>query len=207
LPDPEPPGVVERLRLGFDVVQPADAGQSLVGPGRVGDPGVVELAAGVGPAPDLGRPRRRAVEQRVVLPQGVGLDVPGVVAQPPLRAVAGVRRGEVEHGVRVVGVPQVHPQVPGSGPPGTRVQYRDRGVVRLNDAGLPNQLRHPVDERLQHAGRGGDPPADGGPGDIDSVPGQDASLAVQGEVVGELGHHHMGDQAGSRQSLPDRLGR
>ena len=176
-------------------------------PGRVARPGVVELPAGVGAAPDLGRPRRGRSNSGVVLLQGVGLDVPGVVPQPRPRPVAGVGRGEVEHRVRVVGVPEVHPQVPGPGPPRARVEDRDRGVVRLDHPRLADQLRHPHDERLEQVGRGGDPAPERGRGEVHPVPGEDACLAVQRQVVGELRHHDVGEEAGAGQPLVDRLGR
>jgi hypothetical protein len=174
---------------------------------RVARPRVVELPPGVGPAPDLRWARGRAVEQRVVLLQGVGLDVPGVAAQPGPRAIAGVGGGEVEHRVRVLGIAEVHPQVTRSGPLGARVEDRDRGVVRLDHPGLPHQLGHPVDERLQQVGRGGDPAPEGGRGEVHPVPGEDAVLAVQRQVIGELRYDDVGEQAGSGEPLVDRLGR
>jgi transposase len=160
----------------------------------------------MGPTRNFGGARRRAIEQRVVLPQGVRLYVPGVAAQPRPRAVAGVRRGKIEHYVRVLGVAQVHPQVAGLGSPRARVEDRDRGVVRLDHPGPSDQLRHPIDQGLEQVGGGGDPAPEGGAGDADPVPGENPALAVEPQVVGELGHHDVGEQPGAGQPLVDRLG-
>jgi hypothetical protein len=106
----------------------------------------------------------------------------------------------------VLGIAEVHPRVTRSGPPGTRVEGRDRGIVRLDQPGPPHQLGHPVDDRLQQVGHGGDPAPEGGRGEVHPVPGEDAMLPVQGQVIGEL-RHDVGEQAGPGEPLVDRLGR
>jgi len=94
------------LRRALDRVQGADAGQSLVRPFGVVEPGVKEVPTHVHHTPDVRGPAR---VHRVVPGVPVGVNEPGLPREERGRRVAGAADGQVEHGVGVGGVADVHP--------------------------------------------------------------------------------------------------
>jgi len=102
------PGQLPLLRIPLDRVQGADAGQRLMTPLRVRKSGVEEVPTGMRPAPDVGGP---GLVHRVVPGVPVGMNEPGKPLEERSRGVPGPADGQVEHGVGVGSVADVHPGV------------------------------------------------------------------------------------------------
>jgi hypothetical protein len=60
-------------------------------------------------------------------------------------------------------------------------------------------LGHPVHDRAQMPGGDVDPVGQRRAIHRDAMAGEDLALAVERQVLGEVGHHDMGDQAFGRQ--------
>jgi hypothetical protein len=166
------PGQVFLVRFPLDRVQGADVSQRLMSPLRIRKPSVEEVPSDVHPAADVRGPAR---VHRVVPGVAVGVDEPLVTFEEGGRGVPRPADRQVEHGVGVPGVPDVHP---GMGCP-PRGEERDRGVVGVQGRGQQDALAHQPVQRGQDAGAGQDLVAQGGPCHLPAQPAEHRLLAVQ----------------------------
>ena len=62
-----------------------------------------------------------------------------------------------------------------------------------------------IDQRLQPHAAGADPLRQGGAGDGQTGAAKDALLPVQRQMIGVLGHQHLGQQTGGRDTFVDHM--
>ena len=185
------------------IVMPSEPQNGVGGPTEVNaSNGVDERLRpdGVGPTPDVRGP---AVIHRVVPGVSVGVDEPGVPREERRRRIARAADRQVEHGVRVRRVTDVHPGV--GRPP--RGQQRHRGVVGVECGRQPDAVAHQPVQRFEHAGTRADLVAQRGPRDVPPEPAKDRLLPVQRQVVDVLRHDDVREQSGGCGAARDRIWR
>lgn len=104
-------------------------------------------------------------------------------------------------------VAEVGPEPAGPGLARPRREHGDRRVVGVENAareGVPGQRVH---QRAQQRRRLPDPVGERRALQFDAVAGVDSALAVERQVVGVLGHQHVGEQARRRPPALDGQGR
>jgi hypothetical protein len=198
--------VIPLRRLKPEPVAPVPAGDGGEGqaPARSSEepPGTPEprlRSDGVHHAPDVRGP---ALVDRVVPGVPVGVDEPLVSPEERGRGVPGSADREVEHGVRVRGIPDVDPGV--GRPP--RGQENHRGVVGVERGRPPDSVAHQSVQRFENPGTRDDLIAQGGPGHLPLQSPEDRLLAVQRQVIDVLRHDDVGEQPGRRGPAGNRLG-
>ena len=88
------------------------------------------------------------------------------------------------------------------------IEHRGGGFVHKQAVGLGQMLSHVVGDRLKMEAGPAGPVAEGGPVELDPLPGVDAGLSVEGHVVAELRDDDLGDQRLGRQAAGhDMFGR
>ena len=84
---------------------------------------------------------------------------------------------------------------------------RHRRVVGVNHARLLHALGHQLDQRLHQLAGTPHPGAHRAAGHVDLLPLEDSFQPVERQVIAELAHRDVGQQARPRQALVDRLRR
>ena len=186
-------------------VQLADQRQHLRGALLVGVLRIVELAARMGPAGDFRH--ASALIDPVVTAVGVGLQVTCEVLQPLRRAVAACgsacsrrrctgwrrRRGSTRCG------PCGIASGPATGPA--------RSCRRCGSPAIAERARSSTRPAARPTRRPPHPGAHRAAGDVDLLTLEDVFQPVQRQVIAQLAHDHVGQQARPRQPLVDRLRR
>lgn len=85
-----------------------------------------------------------------------------------------------------------------------RRQHRHRRVVSMQLGGLECLSRQRRDQRLQQGARAAYPVRQRRALQRHALPGVDLALPIQRQMIGILGHQHVGEQAGARQAAGDR---
>src|SRR3954454_4804087 len=121
-------------------------------------------------------------------------------------AVLGV---EVDHRRRGAAVPgpvvdRVAPQPPGLGPTPAGVEHRQRRVIGEDPGRAHDVPAQQAPQRLQPPAGPPDPVAQRGAVELDALAREDRRLAVQGQMVTELGHQHVREQGLGRHPAGDR---
>ena len=116
----------------------------------------------------------------------------------------------VDHGLEII-VPGagIHPQVGAmrAGLVLSVLEHLYRGLVGVQDVALHQLGLQGIDQRLQLLAALAHPVTERGDGQRHTLPGVDALQAVQGQVIAELGHQHMGQQPGGDDALVDDVRR
>ncbi|MCY1365874.1 hypothetical protein D9M69_527450 [compost metagenome] len=193
--------------MAFDFVQPSDRVQRLFGQlAFVRRVQIEELAAGVGHAADFGDALLEAglVASEVVADQ---LAIP--LTKKIARMLAGTAWAEViDHGLQIgEGRGAVSPDVSPMGFLLAWGKHLYRGFIGVDHALGQHCFAQRIDQRLElHAGLP-DPLRQRRTSDSQAGAAEDLFLSVQRQMVGELGHHHMRQQAGGGDPLVDHLRR
>ena len=195
------------MRLAFNFVQTTDPVQCLFGQlALVGHMQVEELAPRMGHAADFGDALLEAglVAGEVVTDQ---LAVPGAEEVACMLACA-ARAEVVDHCLeRRKRGGAVGPDVRPVGLLLARSQHLHRCFIRVDNRLGQHGFLQCIDQRLQlHAGLA-DPLRQRRAWDRQAGTTEDLLLPIQRQVVSELGHHHMSQQAGGGDAFVDDLGR
>ena len=170
---------------------------------------IEELAADVRPTGDLGN----ALAVEPVEPGiAIGMKItpePGEMHRGALRLAIGCIAEQHSRG-RIAGitalVTNIGPEPTGPGATRAAREHRHRRVVGMQRRAAHHVPFERVDQRVEEPGRAPHPIGQRGAGEIDALPGIDARLAIEREVVGVLGHQHMREQPGTGTAALDRHG-
>jgi len=186
--------------LVLDIVKQTNVRQRLGAGRRIGTAGVVELAARVRQAGNLGdMASGPAGVDAVVSAKGVGLQIHPIVTAPSgqelHRPVAAAAGGVGEHILRMFLVPQVDPEpsgLRGAGKP--PIQNVHRRVVGVDHPGLQHFCDHQIVKRLENIGTLGHPVAHRRAGDVDVVALQDPFQPMQRKMIAIFADDHVRQQ-------------
>lgn len=147
-------------------------------------------------------------EHGVVAGVGVGLEGAAPAGEERLGPLLLARGCIVVDDEGVVLIPDIDPVTPRTGAAFERpVEDAHGRVVGVEDRRLQEPARHLAHDRLEEAAAEVEPVLQGRARDLQAVALEDVLLAVEREVVLELAHSHVGDEARAGQALLDRLRR
>jgi site-specific DNA recombinase len=176
--------------------------------------GLVGLRSdGVGPTRSLGDRPRSSIRliQGVVAGIGIGLQDAGIAGQVPVRVLGCPVARVAEHRGRRR-LPTKGPVIAdiGPDPAGDGLasgQHGDGGVVAVQPRGGEDMGVDQGHQRRQVGGAGADPVGDGGDAELDPLQGIGLALAVQRQVLAELGLEDHRQQVRPRPAAGDRMER
>ena len=125
---------------------------------------------------------------------------------PAVRAVAVEHGGRGRAAMRPL-VAEIGPEPAGAGLAEARGEDRHRRVVGMQHGARQDMPGQRIDQRPQQRRRLADPIGQGRALQLDALAGVDLALAVQRQVVGVLGHQHMGEQPRRGAAAADRQAR
>ena len=141
------------------------------------------------------------------------MEISGEALEMALRAHAlPIRRIAIEDGWRGISgmgalVADIDPKAARRGLAEPGGEHRHGRVVGVKRAPGHGMLADRLGQGCQQRRRRSDPIGQGGTVEIDAFAGIDLGLAVQRQMVGILGHQHMGEQSRARPPALDRQGR
>ena len=131
-----------------------------------------------------------AGKARKVAPRMLALAVRGILE--PHRRRRSIAAGSV--------VARIHPQPGRAGRAPARAQDRHGRVIGVELARAQDVAAHGIGQGLEQPRRAGHPVRQRGTFDHHALAGVDLALAVKGQVVAELAHQHLRDDAGASQA-------
>jgi len=203
--------------LGLDPVELGDPAQPLGGDLRsITVEDFLQLPAGMCPAVrnrDRRAARARGARQPIVAGIAVQLQDAVEALQDLLRVHAGAARAvSKDHAGRVIAAPAPiisgqRPEEASLRPASAGLQNRRRRFVHEELARALQVLGEPVDHRGKVEGRRADPIGERAALKVDPGTREDLALAIERQMVGELGDEHMRNRALGRQPTLDQEGR
>ena len=150
----------------------------------------------------------QAVE-KVIAAEAVGLDDTLIVTEEGAGHIAGPGRViliEERRSLRVAPAEQPHVRGGGGGPTGFG-QHLQGGFVDIDQSRIKNLVADQVEQRFAGLGGADRPVGHGGAADVHAEAGEEPLLAVERQMVDELGGEHLGQEPRADDGLGNDLRR